>query len=215
MGASAIIGALMLDHLVYAVPDLVRAVDEIECQVGVRPASGGTHAGGLTQNALLSLGAASYLEVIARVPGSEAPSGALPFGLATLREPRLVTWAVAVDDLEQRLEAARAAGYDPGAMIAGGRDLPDGSHLGWQLVVRQEPARDGIVPFLIRWLSEPHPSATAPKGCRFVSLQAEHPEPDTVTPMLQALGVKLRVSQGDSSRLIATLETPNGTVELS
>ncbi|TMB67310.1 MAG: VOC family protein, partial [Chloroflexi bacterium] len=133
----------MLDHLVYAVPDLERAVDEIEHQVGVRPASGGTHAGGLTHNALLSLGTATYLEVIARVPGSEAPSGALPFGLETLREPRLVTWAVAVDDIEQRVEEARAAGYDPGEMIAGGRDLPDGSHLGWELVVRQKPAGDG------------------------------------------------------------------------
>jgi len=205
----------MLDHLVYAVPDLERAVDEIERLVGVSPASGGTHAGRLTHNALLSLGAASYLEVIARVPGIEAPSGALPFGLETLREPRLVTWAVAVDDIEQRVEAARAAGYDPGEMIAGGRDLPDGSHLGWQLVVRQEPAGDGIVPFLIRWLSEPHPSATAPNGCRFVSLQAEHPEPDTIIPMLQALGVELRVSEGETPRLIATLETPNGTLELS
>jgi len=205
----------MLDHLVYAVPDLERAVDEIERLVGVSPASGGTHAGRLTHNALLSLGAASYLEVIARVPGIEAPSGALPFGLETLREPRLVTWAVAVDDIEQRVEAARAAGYDPGEMIAGGRDLPDGSHLGWQIVVRQEPAGDGIVPFLIRWLSEPHPSATAPKGCRFVSLRAEHSEPDTVTPMLQALGVELRVLDGETPRLIAKLETPNGTVELS
>ena len=205
----------MLDHLVYAVPDLERAVDEIERQVGVRPASGGTHGGGLTHNALLSLGARSYLEVIARVPGIEAPSGALPFGLETLTEPRLVAWAVAMDDIEQRVEGARAAGYDPGEMIAGGRDLPDGSHLGWQLVVRQEPAGGGIVPFLIRWLSEPHPSATAPKGCRFVSLRAEHPQPDTVIDILQALGVEFRVSEGDTPRLIATLETPNGTVELS
>ena len=205
----------MLDHLVYAVPDLVRAVDEIEHQVGVRPASGGTHAGGVTHNALLSLGTATYLEVIARVPGSEAPSGALPFGLETLREPRLVTWAVAVDEIEQPVEEARAAGYDPGEMIAGGRDLPDGSHLGWELVVRQEPPGDGIVPFLIRWLSEPHPSTTAPKGCRFVSLRAEHLEPQSVLPMLQALGVELSVSQGTKARLIATLHTPNGMVELS
>src|SRR2546427_756595 len=102
------ISAPMLDHIVYAVPDLERGVNDIERQVRVRPVSGGTHAGGLTHNALLSLGAGSYLEIIAPVPGSEAPTGALPFGLETITEPRLVTWAVAVDDIEQHVEAARA-----------------------------------------------------------------------------------------------------------
>jgi len=205
----------MLDHLVYAVPDLERAVDEMEHQVGVRPASGGTHAGGLTHNALLSLGAGRYLEIIAPVPGSEAKTGALPFGLETLTEPRLVTWAVAVEDIERRIEGARLAGSDPGEMITGGRDLPDGSRLTWQLAVRAEPSGDGIVPFLIRWLSEPHPSATAPKGCRLVSLRAEHPERERIVPMLEALGAELSVSEGESPRLIATLETPNGIVDLS
>jgi hypothetical protein len=207
--------ALMLDHLVYAAPELERAVDEIERKVGVRPAFGGTHAGGLTHNALLSLGAGRYLEIIAPVPGSEAPTGALPFGLETLKQPRLVTWAVALDDVEGPGEAARAAGYDPGERMVGGRDLPDGSRLTWQLTVRAEPAGDGIVPFLIRWLSEPHPSATAPKGCQFVTLRAEHPEPERVLGMLRALDVELSVSDGRTPRLIATLETPNGRVELS
>ncbi len=213
--ASAIISALMLDHLVYGVPDLERAVDEMERQVGVRPASGGTHAGGLTHNALLSLGPGSYLEIIASVPGNDAPAGALPFGLEKLAEPRLVTWAVAVDDIEERIEAARTAGYDPGAMMAGGRDLRDGSHLGWQLAVRQEPAGDGIVPFLIHWMSEPHPSVTAPQGCQFVALRAEHPQPESVLRVLRALAVELDVNEGGAPRLIATLETPSGRVELS
>ena len=205
----------MLDHLVYAAPELERAVDEIERRVGVKPAFGGTHAGGLTHNALLSLGPGSYLEIIAPVSGGKAAAGALPFGLETLDEPRLVTWAVAVEDVERRVEAARAAGYDPGEMVESGRDLPDGSRLRWQLVVRAQPAADGIVPFLIHWMSEPHPSATAPKGCQFVALRAEHPEPESVRATLEALGVDLSVREGSIPRLIATLETPNGRVELS
>jgi Glyoxalase-like domain len=205
----------MLDHLVYAAPELERAVGEIERRVGVKPALGGTHAGGLTHNALLSLGAGSYLEIIARVPGSEAPVAALPFGLETLDEPRLVTWAVAVEDIERGVEAARAARYDPGEMMESGRDLPDGSRLSWQLVVRAQPAADGIVPFLIHWVSEPHPSTTAPKGCQFVALGAEHPEPESVRAMLQTLGLSLSVREGTIPRLIATLETPNGRIELS
>jgi hypothetical protein len=215
MDWSAIIVASMLDHLVYAARDLDRAVESIERLVGVRPAFGGKHAGGLTHNALLSLGEGSYLEIIAPVPGQEAPSGALPFGLAALTRARLVTWAAAVDDLERRIEAARAAGYDPGAIMAGGRDLPDGGHLSWQLAVRPEQPGDGLVPFLIRWMSEPHPSASAPKGCQFVSLRAEHPEPEGVLAMLEALDAELDVTTGDEARLIATLDTPNGRLEVS
>lgn len=206
----------MLDHLVYAAPDLSQAIQSIESKVGVRAAPGGTHAGGLTHNALLSLGEGSYLEIIAPAPGVEAPSGALPFGLDDLTTARLVAWATPTDVLERRVAAARAAGYDPGEIIVGGRDLPDGGgRLSWRLAVKSEPPGGGLVPFLIEWTSEPHPSTTAPKGCLFVSLRAEHPEPESVLAMLRALAVDLTVTTGERPRLIATLDTPNGRVELS
>jgi len=205
----------LLDHLVYAAPDLDLATVDLERRLGVRPGYGGKHAGGLTHNALLSLGEGTYLEIIAPVAGVTASAGTLPFGLGALTTPRLAAWAAAVDDLERRVETARVAGYDPGQMITGGRDLPDGSHLSWRLAVRPQPAGDGLVPFLIQWTSEPHPSATAPKGCRFVTLRAEHPEPESVVDMLLALAVDLPVTAGAEPRLIATLETPNGRVELS
>jgi Glyoxalase-like domain len=205
----------MLDHLVYGVPDLEQGVRSIEVELGVWPAYGGKHAGGLTHNALLSLGEGTYLEIIAPVPGVEVPAAALPFGLGALTVARLAAWAAAVEDLDGTIEAARAAGYDPGALIEGGRDLPDGSHLSWRLAVRPQPAGDGLVPFLIQWISEPHPSATAPKGCHFLELRAEHPEPESVHQMLRALGVDLAVATGDEPRLIATLDSPNGRVELS
>jgi hypothetical protein len=204
----------MLDHLVYGEPDLDRAVENVERLLGVRPAPGGRHAGAPTHNALLSLGERSYLELIAPVPGAGL-TGALPFGLATLAGPRLVAWAVSVDDLEGRVEAAKRDGYDPGPIVEGGRELPDGSSLTWRLAVRPQPAADGLAPFLIQWTSEPHPSTTAPGGCRFISLRAEHPDPASVEVILNALDVKLDVTRGEAPRLIATLDTPNGRVELS
>jgi len=205
----------MLDHLVYAAPDLDRAVKDIESRLGVRPAYGGKHAGGLTHNALLSLGEPSYLELIAPVPGVEAAAAALPFGLGNLTTARIVTWAVAVVNLEGRVEAARAAGYDSGEITTSGRDLPGGGRLSWRLAVKPQPAADGLVPFLIEWTSEPHPSTTTPEGCRCISLRAEHPEPASVLAMLEALAVELAISAGDEPRLIALIDTPNGRVELS
>jgi glyoxalase-like protein len=204
----------MLDHLVYAAPDLDQAIDSIERRLGVRPAPGGKHTGGLTHNALLSLGAGSYLELIAPVRDSALSAG-LPFGLETVTEPRLITWAVSVDDIEGRVEAAKKKGYDPGAVVSGGRDLPDGSSLNWRLAVRPQPAGDGLVPFLIQWLSDPHPSTTAPAGCQFVALRAEHPDPAGIQAVLDALAVEMEAVSGPVPRLIATLDTPNGRVELS
>ncbi len=205
----------MLDHLVYGAPELTQAVEDIEMRLGVRAERGGKHAGGLTHNALLSLGEGSYLEIIAPVPGVEIAAATLPFGLDTLTSPRLVAWAVRVDDLEGTVEGARGKGYDPGEIAAGGRDLPDGTRLSWKLAVRPQPAGDGIVPFLIQWTSQPHPSQTAPSGCRFVSLRGEHPAPDGVRAMLRALAVDLPVEEGPAPRLVATLDTPEGRVELA
>jgi hypothetical protein len=204
----------MLDHLVYAAPSLTAAMIDIEARLGVRPASGGTHIGGLTHNALLSLGEGSYLELIAPVRHAELAAG-LPFGLEAITEPRLIAWAVSVDDIEERVASTKKRGYDPGAIVQGGRDLPEGSSLSWRLAISPRPAGDGLVPFIIQWLSEPHPSSTAPAGCRLASLRAEHPDPPGVKAILDALAVDLEVTAGPSPRLIATLATPNGRVELS
>ena len=206
--------ATMLDHLVYAAPDLDQAIDGIERRLGVRAAPGGKHAGGLTHNALLSLGAGSYLELIAPVRDSALTAG-LPFGLENVAEPRLIAWAVSVDDIEGRVDAAKKKGYDPGAVVPGGRDLPDGSSLNWQLTIRPKPAGDGLVPFLIQWLSDPHPSTTAPAGCQFVALRAEHPDPAGIQAVFDALSVEMEAVSGPTPRLIATFDTPNGRVDLS
>lgn len=205
----------MLDHLVYGAPALDPAIDDIERLLGVRPAYGGKHAGGLTHNALLSLGTGSYLEIIAPVANAKASTEPLPFGLDSLTTPRLVTWAVAVDDVDGRARAARKRGYDPGAIVAGARELPDGSSLTWRLALRPQPAGDGLVPFIIQWLSQAHPSTTSPAGCQFVSLRAEHPEPASIQAVLDALAVRMEVVSGPAPRLIATIDSPNGRVELA
>jgi Glyoxalase-like domain len=204
----------MPDHLVYGVLDLDDATNDLERRLGVRPGYGGKHAGGLTHNALLSLGEDCYLEIIAAVPGTAALGTPLAFGLDTLESSRLVTWSMKAPEIDRMIGEARARGYDPGDPVDGGRDLPDGSRLSWRVSLRPQLGGDGVVPFLTQWRSEPHPSATAPKGCRLVSLSAEHPEPETVLPMLRALGADLAVSKGTRPRLIATLDAPNGTVEL-
>lgn len=206
---------VQLDHLVYAVRDLEQGIASIERLIGVRAAIGGKHTGRGTHNALLSLGTGAYLEIIAADPDQPPPAEPRPFGIDRVREPRLVTWAVRVADIERRVEAARASGYDPGPIAGMSRALPDGGELRWRLTLPRRRAGDGLVPFLIDWEPGPHPSQTAPAGAMLIELQGEHPRPDSVQPLLDAIGVELQLIESASPALIATIEGPNGTVLLS
>lgn len=207
---------LRIDHLVYAVPDLAEAVVRLEQEWGVRPAMGGKHPSG-THNALLALGAHTYLEVIAPDPEQPHAQGH-SFGLdKTPSSPKLVTWAVATFDLDATLAQARQDGYDPGETMKGARRRPDGVQLAWRStrIAAWPPPGDGVVPFLIEWGSDtPHPAGDSPQGCRLLSLRAEHPAAEEVTSMLKALGLDIQVTQGAAPALIATIETPMGVVEV-
>jgi hypothetical protein len=205
-----------VDHLVYAVLDLEDGVEALAQQLGVRPEFGGKHTGRGTHNALISLGRGKYLEVIAPDPDQPPPADARPFGLDNLHEPGLVAWAIAVNDITTRAQLSREAGYDPGAVMAMSRRLPDGGELRWHLTLRLVGMRGGLVPFLIEWESaENHPSRTAPGGCSLVDLTAEHPRPDEISRQLAALGVDLPLAEAPRAALIATIEGPNGTVVLT
>lgn len=204
-----------IDHLVYAVPDLEAGVNEMERLLGVRAAPGGKHTGRGTHNALLSLGLGVYLEIIGPDPDQSDPDQPRAFGIDTLHEPRLFTWPVRVHDIEVRAQASRNAGYDPGIVLPMSRTLQDGTILRWKLTWCEHMPGEGLVPFLIQWDTADHPSRTAPAGCSLLDLEAEHPHPEAIQPMLEALGVDIQVSEGGRPALLATIECPRGTVVLS
>ena len=203
-----------LDHLVYAAPDLAAAVDALALRTGVRAEPGGRHIGLGTHNALVALGTDTYLEIIAPDPAQPPPAMPRPFGLDTKARPHLVTWAMKAPDIDAHVAAARAAAYDPGVVMSMARTRPDGVRLTWKLTLTPKLSGDGLVPFLIDWGTSQHPAAGAATGCTLVELRAEHPEPEVVRPLLKALNVPLSVAPGAAPRLIATIDTPLGRIDL-
>lgn len=103
----------VIDHLVLATPELAATVADLARQ-GLATSPGGAHDGLGTRNALADLGGGAYLEVVGPDPEQPDPGRPRPFGIDGLRGPRLVAWAVRVDDLDAAIAAARARGHDPG-----------------------------------------------------------------------------------------------------
>lgn len=203
-----------IDHLVYASSSLQLGMDEIEELLGVRPVQGGHHPQYGTHNALLSLGAGTYLEIIARDPDLPLPERGALVDIPDGGESRLVTWVFRAPDIHQSSEALKSLGIDPGPVESGSRRKPEGSMISWELTDPYALPLDGAVPFLINWGRTVHPSEAAPSGGRLVELVIEHPDADRVRSAMSALGANVRVIVGDQYRISATVETQNGSVTI-
>lgn len=205
---------LNLDHVIFGVRDLESSVEGFAKALGATPTFGGRHESIGTHNAILPLRGGHYLELIAPDPSSPNPPLGVPWGLETLKEPRLITWAAATQDIDAAVERAKNAGYDPGTIIDVARETPEGERLTWRLTISAEFAADGLVPFLIDWGSSPHPSGTSEAVCSIEGFAADHPDPESVKEMLGALGVSLDVESGVVPRLRGTLVGPSGSITL-
>lgn len=203
-----------IDHLVYATPDLQSTVADLERRLGVGATVGGRHPQWGTHNAILSLGSGTYLEILAPDPGRSATIVPTIFGIDALAAPRLVAWAAKAQNLEARVAAAARRGVLLGAISEASRQKPDGSVLSWRLTDPTVTLGDGLVPFLIDWADSPHPATSAPRAGGLLDLRAEHPDPDHVRSMLEAVGFLLSITPSPAPALMAQIETPAGAVEL-
>ncbi|MGD9705055.1 MAG: VOC family protein [Acidimicrobiia bacterium] len=208
----------MIDHLVYATPDLEATVLELSERLGTHPVAGGAHVGLGTRNALVSLGGRRYLEIVGPDLEASGPDRPRPFGIDVLDGAALVAWcARSSKPLDGAIAAARAVGHDLGDAVAMARVRPDGVRLDWRLTMPQLVGPDArVVPFLIDWGLSPHPTETLPDGVVLAQLRLAHPDPERLHSILAALDAADDVEIAEGPLAISALVTTrDGVLNLS
>jgi catechol 2,3-dioxygenase-like lactoylglutathione lyase family enzyme len=119
-----------LDHIVIAVADLERAIQDYR-QLGFTVFPGGTHHGGVSHNALVVFADGSYFELIAYM--KPAPD-ARWYQLLSSAGEGFVDFALCPENTARDAEAARKRGLEIDGPTDGGRLRPDGVRLDWQIV---------------------------------------------------------------------------------
>ena len=207
-----------LDHLVVAATTLADGIEYIAETTGVTPQPGGKHVEMGTHNALVRLGAAVYLEIIAIDPTGTKPERPRWFDLDNIalqseltERPRLIHWVARTTDIEGAVARCPIA---LGIVHTAAR----GAYR-WRITIPDDgklPGR-GIVPSLIQWDVPVHPAdALLQAKVSIMGLAAAHPDPAEIRGALVALGLDgvLPVTYDRDTRLAAMLRTPRGIVTL-
>jgi hypothetical protein len=172
---------------VVAIRSLDEGIAEFEALTGVRAGIGGRHPGRGTENALVSLGGGSYLEIIA--PQRDARLSRDDERMRRLARLTIVDWAVCVPDVDAAIGRLERAGFATSPPRPGARLTPAGERLDWMTFGLTGASIEGA-PFFIRWSPNTrHPSTTAPGGCALDRLSVRDASADRLGEALKALGV--------------------------
>lgn len=207
-----------LDHILLGINDLNHGIVYLEERSGVRAAMGGVHPGRGTRNALISLGAKRYLEIIAPDPQQAGTPASKEFWadrLNAFHEPRLIGWAAHTSDLAGLAQRAAGAGFAFDAPRDGSRARPDGKMLRWKSFSLKEDY-GGVLPFFIEWSADSvHPSQDAPGGCTLQHFFIESADLKAVSAAVHKLGLDVDVKPGKHPILGARIVGKNGAFELT
>ncbi len=162
---------LTLDHFVILISDLNQAVADYE-ELGFTVTPGGTHADGLTHNALIVFRDGTYLELIAFVDRADTRDNVWGWRQFLLSGGGLIDYCAASPDLAEETERLRRNGLAVGIPSDGGRQRPDGKQLRWRSARFDQGHR--VLPFLIedvtpRALRVPTDRISHPNGVVAVS----------------------------------------------
>jgi len=198
----------MLDHVMLACANLEHGIAFVEEHTGVRAVYGGVHPGRGTRNALLSLGAMRYLEIIAPDPQQtnlESWVAKDVDKIKSFKAPRLLGWAVHTSDIEGVAKKLAEAGIKFYGPFQGSRKRSDGRVLNWKTLDLHDDL-GGLLPFYIQWSADTvHPSKDAPTGCTLDRFAIATPDMKQLSQALQQTGVDAPTEHADKPQLRALI----------
>jgi hypothetical protein len=207
-----------MDHMTITAPSLDVGLEYVQQTLGVSPQVGGEHPRMGTHNYFLKLGEKFYLEIISTNPNAQQPDRPRWFQLDQpdrLRPVRLATWIARTDDIRTAVAASPIPLGDVEPMSRG--------QINWLITIPRDGSLPlhGVAPTLIQWPAGIHPSSTLREsGCVLMKLEGFHPEANTVTRVLEAIGFEgdFQVSalpRDKQPYLLAHIQTPSGLRQLS
>lgn len=203
---------MRIDHLVWYTADLAAGRRRFAAEMDSEPLYGGAHPGEGTANAVLSLGPATYLEILGR--DVHQGSQGLDPEVAALKGHGLYHWAVGGVDIEAVARRATAAGFAGGELVPGGRVKPDGKRLDWLCWGLRGHGFGSLVPFFIDWRDSEHPALSAPPGGRVAKFEVQSPEADQLRTLFDVLGLNIAVTAAETPCVVAELESGRGRLTL-
>ena len=194
-----------IDHIIIGVANLDDGIRAFEAATGVSPVRGGKHPSRGTENALVSLGDMTYLEIIA--PQLDAPASDDFAGyLRTLRAPAVIGWAVRATDLDGVRTRIQELGFTASEPKPGSRITPAGQTLEW-VTFEVEQTQIATAPFFIQWSSSTtHPSLSSPGGCTVRSFELADPQSQELSRLLAALHVDVVVRAAERPSMDLALQ---------
>jgi hypothetical protein len=211
-----------IDHLVIGARTLKEGVNYVKDLLGVGMPYGGVHPKMGTHNHLMQLGNDAFLEVIAVNHDVEPPKRPRWFGLddpfirqQIEQQPSLLTWVVNTQDIEDLMRQS--------TFSLGKAELVSRGNLNWYFGLPDDGRllAGGILPYVIEWQTDVHPSANmADLGCRLSGLKIYHPCPQWLQSALSSIGALDLVEinalpKNEVPYMIAHINTPDGMQELS
>jgi len=201
---------LTIDHVVYAVRDLDAAAAQVLEEHGLASVPGGQHPQWGTENRIIPLGGAQYLELLAVVDPTIAATTHLGRTLTALTAEgdHWFAMCLATDELE---EVAAHTHLD---VVAGSRTLPDGGVVAWRGAGIDDPGRTPDLPFLIFWDEQDHhPGAMLVEHpCGATGLAWVEVEGDAArfTDWVQGAPLSVRFHAGEPGVRAVALRVPGG-----
>jgi len=213
--------AIQIDHVIWAVPDLDRGVEQFKQMSGIEAIVGGVHPGRGTRNSLVSAGENMYFEIIAPDPAqlpldpAANPVQAFAHRISQMAAPEVDMFAVSAADLESVVAKGRELGLEVVGPTPGQRMTPEGVLIRWSHVDFVGHGFGQFIPFALNWLDSPHPSTTSPRGATIVGITVEHPRADELRRIYEGLGIPARVVQAAEPRIVVHMRSPKGSFDVT